>query len=195
MPKQIKRVIPEHIEKVIPILQKYALGDFSENIKIPAKEDEYTELLVGIHIMVDDIKELIQNQKDTTVSLTTRVNKTIDILEQVAKSEYSVQIKISEQNDEFDSLSRGINGMIDEIKNRIEKEASLNEELQSSNEELKVTNEELNEAKLSLQDKITELEKQQGFMLDREKRIIEVKREVNSLLKELNRSEKYLKGV
>lgn len=41
-----------------PILQKTATGDFTEKIKIPTKEDEFTELLVGLSLMIDDLKEM-----------------------------------------------------------------------------------------------------------------------------------------
>ncbi len=46
------------LAKLTPILQKTATGDFTKKIKIPDKEDEFTELLVGLNLMIDDLKEM-----------------------------------------------------------------------------------------------------------------------------------------
>lgn len=51
------------LSKLSPLLQKYALGDFSESIEIPDEENEFTELLVGLSLMVDDLKEMIQEKE------------------------------------------------------------------------------------------------------------------------------------
>jgi PAS domain S-box-containing protein len=51
------------------LLQRYALGDFSESIHIPDEEDELTELLVALSLMVDDIQEMIQEKEDTIAQL------------------------------------------------------------------------------------------------------------------------------
>jgi PAS domain S-box-containing protein len=51
-----------------PFLRDYALGDFSAQIEVPEAEDEFTELLVGLSLMIDDFREMVQElqgaQKD-----------------------------------------------------------------------------------------------------------------------------------
>lgn len=56
--KKYKEYIKKRLGKLTPILQKAALGDFTEEIKIPGKEDEFSELLVGLSLMMDDLREL-----------------------------------------------------------------------------------------------------------------------------------------
>ena len=51
------------------MLQNYALGDFSNTIEIPEEEDEFTELLVGMTLMVDDFREMITEREHTIVKL------------------------------------------------------------------------------------------------------------------------------
>ena len=46
------------LAKLTPILQKTATGDFSAEVKIPPKEDEFTELFVGLSLMLEDLKEM-----------------------------------------------------------------------------------------------------------------------------------------
>lgn len=53
-----KKNTADKLAKLTPILQKTATGDFTKKIKIPVREDEFTELLVGLSLMVDDLKEM-----------------------------------------------------------------------------------------------------------------------------------------
>lgn len=55
---ETKKYIAERLAVITPVLQKAAMGDFSGKIKIPEKEDEFTELLVAVNLMMDDLREL-----------------------------------------------------------------------------------------------------------------------------------------
>ena len=57
--------VRSRLAEITPYLQRYALGDFDEVIKIPEEEDEFTELLVGISLMVEDFQELVREQEVT----------------------------------------------------------------------------------------------------------------------------------
>lgn len=72
-----KRVIKQ-LAKLSPFLQKYAIGDFSKNIPLTKEENEFTELLVGLNLMVDDIRELIKEKEE----FITELKKTMIELEQ-----------------------------------------------------------------------------------------------------------------
>ena len=73
MPKsdldQYKYDVTKRLKELTPFLSNYATGDFTENIEIPDEEDEFTELLVGLSLMIDDVREMIQNQEDTIAKL------------------------------------------------------------------------------------------------------------------------------
>jgi len=71
-----KEYVSEKLDQLSPLLQGYALGDFSRSIEVPDEEDEFTELLVGLNLMVDDLKEMI-DEKERTI---TRLRKTEDEL-------------------------------------------------------------------------------------------------------------------
>jgi PAS domain S-box-containing protein len=66
-------VVIERLKKVIPILQKVAVGDFSENIKIPHKENEFTELLVALDLMINDLREIAKKESKRTKLLAGKV--------------------------------------------------------------------------------------------------------------------------
>jgi len=48
----------KHLSNIIPVLQKVAMGNFSENIKIPEEDDEFKELFLVLKRMIKDLKEI-----------------------------------------------------------------------------------------------------------------------------------------
>ena len=88
MPKpdmeEYKEYMTARLGKISHLLAKYAKGDFSESIEVPEEEDEFTELLVGINFMVDDINELVKAEDDRTASLATGVSEMIEAIMKVA---------------------------------------------------------------------------------------------------------------
>ncbi len=53
-----KKDTAERLSELTPILQRAATGDFSEVPMVPHKEDEFTELYVGLRLMVEDLREI-----------------------------------------------------------------------------------------------------------------------------------------
>ena len=74
MAKTASITLTERLTSIISVLQKVAMGDFSQTIEIPEKEDEFTELLVALNLMADDLKEL-------TTGLEEKINEKTKILE------------------------------------------------------------------------------------------------------------------
>lgn len=46
------------LSQLTPVLQRAATGDFTFNLELPEEENEFTELLVGLRLMLDDLREL-----------------------------------------------------------------------------------------------------------------------------------------
>jgi len=67
--EEYKGYVSARLSQLSPFMQSYALGDFSETIEIPEEEDEFSELLVGLVLMVDDIKELVSEKEDKITKL------------------------------------------------------------------------------------------------------------------------------
>jgi PAS domain S-box-containing protein len=77
---QFANTTRKHLRTIIPILQKIAMGDFSESIKIPEKEDEFTELFVALNLMIDDLKESNVELKKNSQNLKNSITATQNIL-------------------------------------------------------------------------------------------------------------------
>jgi PAS domain S-box-containing protein len=63
------------IKEIIPILQKAALGDFSVDIDIPKQEDEFTEFLVVLKLMIDDLHEYKDEMDKKVFEQTKKLNE------------------------------------------------------------------------------------------------------------------------
>jgi len=73
----------------MPALQKVALTDFTERIKTPDIDDEFTALIIAINIMIDNLEEMVKEITQTQVTLEEKVeDRTKELqekLEQVSK--------------------------------------------------------------------------------------------------------------
>ena len=55
---EYKEHVSARLSQLSPLMQGYALGDFSETFEIPEEEDEFTELFVGLTLMVVKMSSL-----------------------------------------------------------------------------------------------------------------------------------------
>jgi len=56
--ERYKKSTAKTLSELTPILQKTATGDFTFYPELPKEEDEFTELMVGMRLMLDDLREL-----------------------------------------------------------------------------------------------------------------------------------------
>ncbi|PCI21333.1 hypothetical protein COB64_00420 [Candidatus Wolfebacteria bacterium] len=80
--KKENMYIKNRLSALSPIFHKMALGDFSFDIDIPEKEDEFTELLVTLDLMKDDINELVRELATSEKELEEKVKNRTDELHQ-----------------------------------------------------------------------------------------------------------------
>jgi len=70
--KHYQRFVVHRLQELTPFLQQYAMGDFTQTLPVPEKEDEFTELLVGLNLMVDDFREMITERMAVEADLKQR---------------------------------------------------------------------------------------------------------------------------
>ncbi len=73
--------VRQRLQALIPFLQNYARGDFLETISIPDEEDEFTPLLVGIRLMVDDFRVMLADHKRQESTLRDREERLMTIID------------------------------------------------------------------------------------------------------------------
>jgi len=138
----------EYINEIIEAIMRVARGDYSVQVKLSGKNDALDSLAMGVNMMVDDLKT-------NTIGfayVNKRIQDILDVIQSVARGNFTAACEISEKNDAFDALAIGINMMIDDIRNSYEElqatqDASLNimEDLDRRGKELSALNEQLQE--------------------------------------------------
>lgn len=165
----IQKYAKKRLSQFTPILHKVALGDFSEKIPIPIEEDEFTEHLVALNLMIDDFKEMIVELNEKSKILSDTNEELITVKQNLEKK---VKDRTRELEEAKDNLERKVwerTEELEKIKNTLESQVE------------KRTND--------LTKKIKELERFNNITIGRELRIIELKNEVADLK---NKLKKYL---
>ena len=72
--EKYKAYVAKRLGDLSPFLVKYAMGDFSQKIDLPKEEDEFTELLVALNLMVDDVRSTM-DEKEKTIAALQRAEK------------------------------------------------------------------------------------------------------------------------
>ncbi|MBI3486319.1 PAS domain-containing protein [Candidatus Daviesbacteria bacterium] len=67
--KNYKEYAKKILSQLTPIFAKASVGDFSQDVEIPDQDDEFTQVFVGVQIMVEVIREKIAEQTSLNEAL------------------------------------------------------------------------------------------------------------------------------
>jgi PAS domain S-box-containing protein len=90
--REIKRYAAERLNQLTPILQNASMGDFSQVIEIPEKEDEFTEHLVALNMMIRDLKET--------------VGRNVGLVNELKEEKDSLEKKVEERTNNLDETNK-----------------------------------------------------------------------------------------
>ncbi len=112
--KKYKEYVSIRLGKVMPVLQKVAMGDFSQKIEIP-EEEEFIEIFVALNLMIDDLKELTTGLKakieKRTKYLQNKVedlDKTREAILNVAEDAELEKQRAAEEKDKINAILHSI---------------------------------------------------------------------------------------
>ena len=166
--REIKKYATERLAKLTPVLQKASMGDFSEEVEIPEKEDEFTEHMVALNLMIDDLKEAegvrAEAEKAKIAAATAKERAEKEVAEKMSKE---LEGKVQKRTTELDASNQQLE--------------AANQQLKSANQQVESAYQQLEASQKQLQDKIVELERFNKITMGRETRILELKEEVAGL--------------
>jgi len=182
--REFEKFIPQ-IEPLFPELAK-RMAEIYQNIGIQV-------ILVFLFALV----VIVFYSLIYTRSLTNVLNKLIKGSEKIAKGDYDIRVDIK-TGDELEKLGDAFNKMAQELKAKTEaieeEKLSLEIKVKARTRELeelaKTLEEKVRERTKELQKRVEELEKFQKLTVGRELRMVELKKEIENLKKELQKYER-----
>ncbi|HAT68207.1 MAG: hypothetical protein A2481_04045 [Candidatus Yonathbacteria bacterium RIFOXYC2_FULL_47_9] len=107
-----KKNTAEILSRLTPVLQKTATGDFSVGITVPEKEDEFTELMVGLSLMMEDLKEIERTRQKAEQEKITAVEEKRKLTEDYSKQ---LEKKVEEKTGELNQAKVHIETVIENL--------------------------------------------------------------------------------
>jgi len=114
--RKIKEYAKSRLEEIAPILQKISIGDLSQNLDIPEKEDEFTELLTALNLMIEDLKEAESTKEEAE---RTKIAASVAVEEEkrrLAEEESEkLERQVSERTKELEGAHKKIEENLQEV--------------------------------------------------------------------------------
>ena len=73
--EQYKRQLRQHVAAVAPIFANASVGDFTKDVEIPPQDDELSVFFVGVQIMLDAIREKVEESESALARLNVANNE------------------------------------------------------------------------------------------------------------------------
>ncbi len=73
--EEYKKKFSSKLHALQPVFARALVGDFSKNVKLPKKEDEFSELYAGIQIMIEIVREKLAMMEEVNHSLEEKIRK------------------------------------------------------------------------------------------------------------------------
>lgn len=99
-----KKYVRKKLDALSDVFARASIGDFSKNVAIPDEDDDFTELYVGVQIMVEVIREKI----DDLEKVNERLAKQIHDLERLNRFMIGREMKMRELKQELKILEAAI---------------------------------------------------------------------------------------
>jgi len=166
--RELSEYAKSRLGAVTPVLKKASEGDFSEKIELPEEEDEFTEHLLVINNMIDDLREMVDEIKQKSEELEAQSEELEQANAELEEAKTGLEEKVRERTAELEKAKTGLEG---EVAKRTKELSELNKNLEG--EVAKRTEE--------LQDKLLELERFNKVAVGRELKMVELKEELARL--------------
>ncbi|MBN1258329.1 PAS domain-containing protein [Candidatus Peregrinibacteria bacterium] len=73
--RELRKYAKKRVDEITPLLQSISLGDFTKKPELPSSEDEFTDLLVAIDLMAENLRGLIEESQKKTDEIKFSKNK------------------------------------------------------------------------------------------------------------------------
>lgn len=79
---QYREYVKKKLSLLTPIFANASIGDFSQDLEIPKEHDEFTDIFAGVNIMLEVIREQIDELQKAKEGLEQKVRERTRVLEE-----------------------------------------------------------------------------------------------------------------
>jgi PAS domain S-box-containing protein len=99
--RELKLYAKKRIGEILPFLHRISLGDFSQKLELPDKQDEFSDLIAAIDLMSSNLEELINENERKTKQINAK-NK------ELKESQKEILLKNALLQSQYDASQEGI---------------------------------------------------------------------------------------
>jgi len=140
--KAYRRQVETQGKALLDVIQSVALGDLDVKIEVPEGVEVLSDLAVGVGIMVDDLREMLAERVQLQL-VEQQSRALLDIVQSIALGDLDVEIEIPEGIDVLSDLAIGLEIMVDDIRELLDKQERARAELDQARQQLQQNLEEM----------------------------------------------------
>lgn len=137
-----KQLVEAQGRALLNVIQSVAVGDLDVKVEIPEGIEVFSDLAVGIQMMIDDLREMMHSETQSRL-IERQSRALLSVVQSVALGDLDVAIDIPEGVEELSELAIGIEMMVDDIRTMLQEQERARAEVEASRQQLEKNLEEM----------------------------------------------------
>ncbi|MFW9875244.1 MAG: methyl-accepting chemotaxis protein, partial [Candidatus Thorarchaeota archaeon] len=178
-----KEYLENQVNKLLDVVGAASEGNLSVQAE-KERDDEVGKLIEGINKMIENLKNLMQEQQDAKDYLDDQVNKLLDIVSKAAEGDLTVK-GVKEKDDTIGELVDGTNSMINNLQGLVREIQYVASTVASTSQELASSAEEMNASTQQVSSAIQQISKGSQTQATQVEETVNIMKEMSDSVKEV----------
>jgi len=133
-----KQLVETQGHALLNVIQSVAMGDLDVEVEVPEGIDVFSDLAVGIQMMIDDLRDMMRDENQAR-QIERQSHALLSAVQTVALGDLNVEIDIPEGIEELSELAVGIEMMVDDIRTMLQEQERARVEVEAARQQLEET--------------------------------------------------------
>ena len=99
--RELTEYAKKRLSKITPVLEKVSKGDFSQKINTSKKDDEFSDHLAALNVMIDDFRSMMEEIQDKSEELENQYTKLEKTSKELQEAKNDLEQKVKERTSEL----------------------------------------------------------------------------------------------
>lgn len=128
--------------ELLNVIQSVAMGDLDVEVEVPEGIDVFSDLAVGIQMMIDDLRAMMRDENQARL-VERQSQALLSVVQSVALGDLDVVVDVPEGMEELSELGIGIEMMVDDLHAMLQEQERARAEIEASRQQLEKNLEEM----------------------------------------------------